>query len=73
MEEIILEQIESLENIIDFQAKKIRILEEQLDRQIILWKKLRSLTNGWEKQYNPFTITTTKKCVTHTKELKNEQ
>ena len=36
MEEIILQQIESLENIIDFQAKKIRILEEQLDRQIIL-------------------------------------
>ena len=36
MDEVILEQIESLENIIDFQAKKIRILEEQLDRQIIL-------------------------------------
>ena len=36
MEEIILQQIESLENIIDFQVKKIRILEEQLDRQIIL-------------------------------------
>jgi hypothetical protein len=32
MDEIILEQIESLENIIDFQAKKIRILEEQLDK-----------------------------------------
>lgn len=31
MEEIILQQIESLENIIDFQAKKIRTLEEQLD------------------------------------------
>ena len=36
MEEIILEQIESLENIIEYQAKKISILEEQLDRQIIL-------------------------------------
>ena len=36
MDEIILQQIESLENIIDFQVKKIRILEEQLDRQIIL-------------------------------------
>jgi hypothetical protein len=32
MEEITLQQIESLENIIDFQAKKIRILEEQLDK-----------------------------------------
>ena len=32
MDEIILEQIESLENIIDLQAKKIRILEEQLDK-----------------------------------------
>ena len=36
MEEITLQQIESLENIIDFQAKKIRILEEQLDKQTIL-------------------------------------
>ena len=36
MDEIILEQIESLENIIEYQAKKILILEEQLDRQIIL-------------------------------------
>ena len=36
MDEIILQQIESLENIIDFQAKKISILEEQLDKQIIL-------------------------------------
>lgn len=36
MDEIILEQIESLENIINFQAKKIRILEEQLNIQIIL-------------------------------------
>ena len=32
MEEIILQQIESLENIIDFQAKKIYILEEQLNK-----------------------------------------
>lgn len=33
MEEIILQQIESLENIIDFQAKKILILEDDLKKK----------------------------------------
>jgi len=33
MEEIILQQIESLENIIDFQAKKIHILEDDLKKK----------------------------------------
>jgi len=32
MEEINLQQIKSLENIIDFQAKKIHILEDDLKR-----------------------------------------
>jgi len=33
MDEIILQQIESLENIIDFQAKKISILEDDLKKK----------------------------------------